>query len=168
MATRRDRKRVPVAMPQLETAPERWLRGIRVSGFTFTVLALLVLAVVVLAPGLKTLVEQRNEIAQLEAEVQQQRESVESLDEEIARWEDPAYIEAQARERLYYVYPGEYSYIIKDDPDRIATPDGAPISAELETTEVDWLATTLSTIFAAGLSDAVPDELVAPVIEDGR
>ena len=28
------------------------------------------------------------------------------------RWEDPAYVEAQARERLHYVMPGETSYVV--------------------------------------------------------
>ena len=40
---------------------------------------------------------------------------VDELEAEIARWDDPAYIEAQARDRLYYVFPGDRSYLVVGD-----------------------------------------------------
>jgi hypothetical protein len=30
------------------------------------------------------------------------------------RWQDPVYIRSQARDRLYYVLPGEVSYLVMD------------------------------------------------------
>ena len=36
----------------------------------------------------------------------QQKQGVADLKAERARWDDPSYIKAQARERLYYVYAG--------------------------------------------------------------
>jgi cell division protein FtsB len=150
----------------MESAPERWLRNIRLSGFTLTVLFLVILAVVVLAPSLKLLVEQQQEMAALEVEVGEQRDSVNNLEDEVARWSDPAYIEAEARDRLLYVYPGEYSYLVIDGTTTATTADGAPISDSIQTTQVDWINSMLGSVLTAGLSTDVADDIVPPVIED--
>ena len=154
---------VPVAMPA-ETAPERWLRTIRFSGFTVVMLGVLILAVIVLAPNLRILIEQRQQIAALQAAVDGTSASVDAFNSEVARWQDPAYIATQARERLYYVFPGDISYLVVAGSHQAATPDGAPISTEVQTTRVDWLQTLLASIYTAGLTDAPPDQLVAPVV----
>ncbi|MEP6480327.1 MAG: septum formation initiator family protein [Rhodoglobus sp.] len=163
------RSRPPVAAPR-ETAPrepsapELWFRNLRVSGFTVVILVLVVLTVVVLAPSLRILVEQRQQIAALEAGLKADKESVQELQKDVARWQDPAYIEAQARERLYYIFPGEYSYLVIDDTGAQTTTDGAPISTELQTTKVDWVKGLLSSVFTAGLTDATPDQLPSPTV----
>jgi cell division protein FtsB len=158
---KRDRtRRIPVALPDMASAPEHWLRRIRVSGFAFTVLGLIVLGLVVLAPNLRTLVEQQREIAQLRTQVEDARESVGELDGEVARWSDPAYIEAQARERIYYVYPGEYTFLVIDDGAEGAGEDEAPvISDEIQSTEVDWMGALLSSVAVAATTDALPEDL---------
>jgi cell division protein FtsB len=150
----------------MESAPERWLRNIRLSGFTLTMLLLVILAVVVLAPSLKLLIEQQQEMSALEVEVGEQRDSVDDLEDEVARWSDPAYIEAEARDRLLYVYPGEYSYLVIDGTTTATTADGAPISDSIQTTRVDWINSMLGSVFTAGLSTDVADDIVPPVIED--
>jgi cell division protein FtsB len=151
-----------VQLPREESAGEGWLRGIRFSGFTVLMLALLVLAIIVLAPNLRIFVEQRAQIAELEASVAEHEEAVDELTEDVARWDDPAYIEAQARERLYFIYPGESSYLVIDDG---ATPNDTstvPITDEILTTQVDWMRAVLSSIYTAGLTVAPPDELTVP------
>lgn len=165
MVKRQKTTRVPVALPQMETAPGSWLRGIRLSGFTVSVLFLLVAAIVVLAPSLRVLIEQQQQIAALRDAVTQQEQAVEDLEQEVARWGDPAYLEAQARERLYYVYPGEVSYLVIDDGQTPVTADGMPISDEIQATEVDWLSAMLSSIVTAGLTESPPDQLIAPDIQ---
>jgi cell division protein FtsB len=159
--------RVPVALPE-ETAPEHWLRTFRLRGFTLVVLILIILTVVVLAPGLRILVEQQQAIAALEAEVAERKESVEELEQDVARWGDPAYVKAQARERLYYVFPGEESYIVIDDGVTPTTPNGVPISDEIQTTKVDWVQSLLASVYMAGLTVAAPGELPAPIIGGGE
>src|SRR6185437_8635249 len=88
--------KVPVAMPE-ESRPAAWLRSFRLSGFALSLLLLIVAALVVLAPGLKTLVEQRQQIAELQTELDQAKGAVKNLKGEVDRWKDPAYIESQAR-----------------------------------------------------------------------
>ena len=76
--------------------------------------ALLVLVlcslVVVLAYPTRQYIAQRAEITKQRAAAEQARKRVQELREEKARWQDPAYIEAQARERLHFVKPGETGY----------------------------------------------------------
>lgn len=152
------RIRVPIALPE-ESQSQSWLRSIRMSGFAGLVLAILVLFIVVLAPGLRTLLEQRQQIADLQSAVDQQRDNVEDLKEQRARWDDQAYIRAQARDRLFYVMPGEYPYLIIDDiPADAAAAGTPPATAQLQATPVDWAASLYSSYLSAGLSDAPPPE----------
>ena len=148
-----------------------WLRSFRLSGFALTVLLLLVAALVVLAPRFKTLVEQRQQIAQLEQEVGQAQDQLDDLDDEVARWTDPAYVESQARDRLYYVYPGDISYLVIDDGDTQEPADELPISDTIQATRVDWMSALLSSIYTAGLTEATPAQLDgavdAPAQSDG-
>lgn len=146
---------------QEESAPERWLRTLRVSGFSVIALVLLALAVVVLAPSLRLLVEQQQQIAALEHSVEEQRAHVEDVKAELGRWSDPAYIEAQARQRLLFVYPGEYSYIVTNATIDEETPvdAGQPVSSELQTTRVDWVGALLASGYGAGLTTAPADDL---------
>lgn len=154
-------------LPREESAGEGWLRGIRFSGFTVLMLGLLVLAIIVLAPNLRIFIEQRAQIAELEQSVQDSQEAVDELTEDVARWEDPAYIEAQARERLYFIYPGESSYVVIDDGASAGDQTAVPITDEILTTEVDWVRALLSSVYTAGLTVAPPDELEVPATGDG-
>ncbi|MDQ1561220.1 MAG: hypothetical protein QOE85_561, partial [Actinomycetota bacterium] len=69
------RVRIPVSLPA-DSAPERWLANIRVSGFTIMIMVLVVFGVVVLAPSLKLLIEQRSQIAALQNSVNKQKDQV--------------------------------------------------------------------------------------------
>ena len=153
-----------MSLPE-ESAPEHWLRTIRFSGFTVLMLGLLILAVIVLAPNLRILIEQQQAIAQLQTEVDEAQESVDGLNEDAARWNDRAYIESQARDRLYYVYPGEVSYLVTGEAADVTTNDGVPVSTSIQTTKIDWVQTLVSSIYTAGLTEDAPDKLTAPVIE---
>ena len=78
-------------------------------------MGVLVLAVVVLAPTIAAFAQQRQQIAELRAAVSQQEDEVQRLRDERERWNDETFIMTQARERLYYVMPGEVSYLVIDD-----------------------------------------------------
>jgi cell division protein FtsB len=156
------RQRVAVALPE-ESAPGHWLRSIQLSGFTFVMLAILVLTIVVLAPSLRTVVEQQNQLAELRASVEEHKDAVNDLEGDIARWDDPAYIEAQARDRIDYVFPGDYTYLVIGEEATATTTDGAPISDDIQTTEVDWARSLLASIVTAGTTTQTAEEIEAPV-----
>ena len=164
MARRVRAKKVAVSLPE-ESAPDHWLRTIRFSGFTVLMLGLLILAVMVLAPNLRILIEQQQNIARLQTQVDEAQESVDALNENVARWDDRAYIESQARDRLYYVYPGEVSYLVTGDAAALTTNDGVPVSASIQTTKIDWVQSLVSSIYTAGLTEDAPGGLTIPAIE---
>jgi len=154
---------VAVRLPA-EAPLGKWLRSIRLSGFAIIALGLIIACVVVLAPSLRVYLEQRQQIALLQNSVANAKKSLGDLTAEKARWNDPNYIEAQARSRLNYVFPGEYSYLVINDKKLAATADGQPISASLQVTQVDWVKSMLSSVFTAGLTDEPTKNLVTPVI----
>jgi hypothetical protein len=72
------------------------------------------------------------------------------------RWQDPAYITTQARERLYYVKPGEVVYLVDDDlPPELAPQEQEPVSDELEAAHTDWMAQLVRSVTEAGLAQTV-------------
>lgn len=149
--------RVPVALPQA-AGSANWLRSIRFSGFTVLMLVVIVMFVVIIAPGLRVYVEQRQQLAALQAAVDARTSENDQLGAEIARWSDPAYIKAEARDRLYYVMPGETSFLVIDDVPPAAT-DSASVSDTISTTQVDWLSSLFASGMSAGLSNETPDQL---------
>jgi cell division protein FtsB len=133
-----------------------WLGGIRLSGFMVIMLGLVVLAAFVLVPTIGTYVDQRQQIAALEAAVELSREQVAELESQRERWADPAYITTQARERLYYVRPGEVVYLVDNDlPPELAPQEQAPVSEQVEQTRTDWMSQLVRSVTEAGLSQTV-------------
>jgi cell division protein FtsB len=160
-AARERTERIPVALPA-EPRAAAWMRNFRLSGFALSVLVLVVAALLVLAPSLKTFVEQQQQIAALEESVRLAQQDVDGLESEIDRWSDPAYVEAQARDRLYYVYPGDITFLVIGDQNAGLEEGGLPISDEIQTTRVDWVRALLSTVYEAGLTEAPPELLPSP------
>jgi cell division protein FtsB len=54
---------------------------------------------------------QRAEIAGLRADVESARSRVAALEIQKQRWEDPAFVAAEARRRLHFVLPGEVGFV---------------------------------------------------------
>jgi cell division protein FtsB len=57
---------------------------------------------------------QQAEIAALENSQASQREKIELLNQQAAKWNDPEYVKSQARQRLHMVLPGEKAMIVID------------------------------------------------------
>ena len=140
------------------------LGQLRVSWLLLVVVGLVVAGFVVLAPTVGLLLEQRRDIAALEAQVAAQEANVEALSAEAARWDDPAYIEAQARDRLFFVYPGETSFVVLDDRSALETASADVPSATLEAPASDWASAAAGSFLLAGLTTLAPTSL-APVPE---
>lgn len=148
----------PSRRPQVDVRD--WASGIRLSGFMVIMLSLVVLGAWVLVPTLGTYIDQRQKIAALEASVQVSADEIEALEQVRERWDDPAYITTQARERLYYVKPGEVTYLVDNDLDPASLPqEQAPVSDELEERPADWMPQLLRSVAGAGLAqNAIPAE----------
>ena len=83
---------------------------------------MLVLAVLTVsyASSLRAYLEQRGHINDLKTQIAEHEANIDSLESEKDRWEDPAYVAKQARERLGYVMPGEKTYLVLGE-------DGEPL-----------------------------------------
>lgn len=102
--------RVAGRAPRVVTPP----RGLSRRAAVMAVLLLVVATAI--SPFVRALVAQQSRIAALEAEVAEREQRVSDLDTELARWDDPAFVVAQARQRFTYVMPGEVGYVVLDDP----------------------------------------------------
>ncbi len=98
------------------TSSNRWLRLV-------VMCAVLMVLVVLLAPAMRTWVDQKRQIQALEEKIARQKQTVSELKREQLAWKDPAFIKAQARERLKYVAPGERAFTTLDQrPGSTSTP----------------------------------------------
>jgi len=89
----------------------------RLTGRAVVLLLVLAVLVMTLAFPLREFVQQRSQIAALEQELAARQNRVDSLRTQAQRWNDPDFIEAQARQRLHYVYPGETGYVVLSPKD---------------------------------------------------
>lgn len=99
---------------------------------TFTGRAVIVVCVlaalaVTLAVPVRELLSQQAEIASLSEEVAAAEERVDELSAQVADWNDPAFVAAQARTRLHFVFPGEVGYVVLGADDRPLEPQEQPL-----------------------------------------
>ncbi len=117
-----------------------------------------VLAFVLVAPTFRAYLAQAAQNAQLRHEVAMAKAHNEELTAQLARWNDQAYVIAQARERLAYVLPGETAYRVVDPQSAPAVPKapatGAPAAADGST--APWYANLWGSVQAAGQISGAP------------
>jgi cell division protein FtsB len=114
------------------------------------VLALVVcLLAISLAYPLREYLSQRGDISSIRSRVAQQEKSVADLRSEQKRWQDPAYVERQARERLHFVMPGETSYVVLE-PDETPARDGVLPATPRPVARSPWFTDLWRTVEVAG------------------
>jgi len=140
-----------------------WASSLRFSGFTMLIVALVIIGALIVSPSLSTYVQQQRELSELRASVQLHREAVEKADEARSKWQDPVYVRAQARGRLYYVMPGEKQLSVIQD---IVIPEESTetTSDTLSEIEQNWGEALLTSTLRAGTTTASPDELRAMLL----
>lgn len=145
------------------------------------VLALVLAALVLmLAVPIRSWVAQRAEIASLQADVDAARARVAELQVLKERWNDPAFIAAEARRRLHFVLPGEIGFttVGADGKPLVETIEAAKVLATMTWAEKLWGAvqeaddaadTTAASIMdsASVLPESLPADLVAPAPVSG-
>lgn len=150
-------------------AADAQLGRLRVSWTLLVVASLVVVGAFALAPSIGLLLEQRQTIGALQQQVADQQESVDELGAQVAQWSDRAFIEAQARDRLFYVYPGETAYVVLDDRGPAESVDEAPaFTTDLVERQGDWVQAGIASVVLAGLTEAGADELTSGTPLDTR
>lgn len=97
----------------------RWRHGLRITQRAIILGVVLVVLLVSYATTLRVYLNQQFQIAKARQQVAEHEQAIRDLEDEIERWQDPAYVQIQARERLGWVVPGETGF-------RVIGPDGAP------------------------------------------
>jgi cell division protein FtsB len=96
-------------------------RKVSLTGRAAILAVVLVVLVISFALPLRGWFAQRGQVAALQEDIASDQQAITELEQELQRWEDPRYVEAQARERLRWVKPGDVGFIVLgDDP---ANPD---------------------------------------------
>ena len=92
----------------------------------------LVLAVLMVsyASSLRAFLEQREHLSSLRASIAESSTNIDDLEREKQRWEDPAYVEMQARQRFGWVMPGEIGFQVIDE-------NGNPLADDNSLTDPD-------------------------------
>ena len=99
-------------------------------------------------PSLREYLSQKAQHDAVIAQIEQARATNAALEDELALWDDPAYVKAQARERLSYVMPGETTYVVVD-AGSVATSAAQEAQASQEHHD-PWYVTLRSTVRVAG------------------
>jgi len=119
---------------------------------TAVLVGVLALAFAVVAPSVRAYLDQQAMLEGLRADAAVAQAEVDDLSAEVARWDDPAFLVAQARERLAYVFPGETPFRVID-PETVTGPaEGSPAAERDPETLVGatWYDRLWETVVAAG------------------
>ena len=90
------------------------LRRPRLTGRTMLVAAMALFLVVILASPFQTYLNRRASVASSERQQRDLAAKVAPLQAQNDLWQDPAYVERQARVRLQYIRPGDTLYTVLD------------------------------------------------------
>jgi len=95
-------------------------RGLGATRRLALLVALLVVLFLAYMPSLVVYLDQQRQIVAARQAIAAKQAEVDAMRDEITRWQDPAYVKAQARDRLGWVVPGETGFVV-------IGPDGRPV-----------------------------------------
>ena len=138
--------------------------NLRQNVYLVSIFTVIVIGFLVIAPQLQFWFQQRQKISDAQAEVQAMRDSNNHLRNDKRRWEDPVYVRSQARDRLFYVLPGEISYLVVG-ADEVNASDvtgtlgeklaqqrkTSQISQSIAQTKNNWVTNLVESVVVAGL-----------------
>ncbi len=153
--------------PKAKAAPS----GAGGSRFTTRALVLLVVMVLLIASytaSLHTWWQQRQEIRATEAEIEWRKTQIAELTDDAQRWDDPAFIAQQARERFGWVLPGEVGYRVLDADGEVEG-DGPQLTEPEGDLEPTWYGQLWESVEVAGLEQvATPNPVEVPDVPLGQ
>jgi cell division protein FtsB len=129
-------------------------------GFRIATLGLASMLVFALTfPTVRLYLGEHQELEVLREQAQAAQEATDELKAQLRRWDDPAFVQAQARERLSYVMPGDIAFKVVD-PQNARTPTPTPTSSSPvvdvrpngagDSDDIPWYRELWETVVAAG------------------
>ncbi|MCB0910335.1 MAG: septum formation initiator family protein [Propionibacteriaceae bacterium] len=97
-----------------------WQRGLHLTRRALVMVVVIVAMAISFGTSLRVYLTQQHDQAVAEQQIRERSAQIADLESELARWNDPDYVKAQARERLGWVMPGETGY-------RVVGADGQPL-----------------------------------------
>lgn len=107
------------------------LRAVKLNSATVSIILVIVAGTFLISSDVQAFLNQRRQIAEMEQSIEQAKQAVDDMQAERDRWQDPVYIRSQARDRLYYVLPGEVSYLVMDTDGLDLTDTSGTVGAKL-------------------------------------
>ncbi|MHA3947012.1 septum formation initiator family protein [Cellulomonas bogoriensis] len=152
--------------PERPARPARLARLVSVRGLVFTVVVLV--GFTLLFPTVRAYLSQRAELEGLAAEVEAAEARERDLEAELRRWDDPAFVQAQARSRLSFVFPGQTAFrvidpeVVPDEDPLEPLPSGAGPHLPDGEDGGPWYATVWESVRLAGEVDSVLEQEASP------
>jgi cell division protein FtsB len=159
--------KVPVALSQGKLLA----RMLKLNSSSVSLILVIVLGTFVVSQDVQIYLDQRRQIVEMEQSIDLAEEAVAQMQAERDRWQDPVYIRSQARDRLYYVLPGEVSYLVMnsegmDFSDTSGTlgavlaekRNADDISLEAKAAQENWVDSILESVLRASLDSGVAED----------
>lgn len=144
---------------------------LKLNSSSVSLILVIVLGTFVVSQDVQIYLDQRRQIVEMEQSIDLAEEAVAQMQAERDRWQDPVYIRSQARDRLYYVLPGEVSYLVMnangmDFSDTSGTlgavlaekRNADEISLEAKAAQENWVDSILESVLRASLDSEVAEE----------
>ena len=144
---------------------------LKLNSSSVSLILVIVLGTFLVSQDLQIYLDQRRQIVEMEQSIALAEEAVEQMQKERDRWQDPVYIRSQARDRLYYVLPGEVSYLVMnsegmDFSDTSGTlgsvlaekRNADEISLEAKAAQENWVDSIIESVLRAALDTEIADE----------
>ena len=145
-------------------------RMLKLNSVSVSVILVIILGTYLISPDVQSYLNQRREIVEMEQSIQLAKDAVVDMQAERDRWQDPVYIRSQARDRLYYVLPGEVSYLVMDseglDFSDTSNTLGAllaqqrnadEISLEVSAAKANWVDSLMETLLRSAMETPVEE-----------
>lgn len=121
-----------------------------------------------LAPSLQIYLTQLREIQLAEQAIEQAKQDIVDMEKERDRWRDPGYIKSQARDRLYYVMPGEVSFLVMNadavELDTVtvgevlaAKRNATSVSGNVSAADANWIHSVVESVLRSSLEKPSAD-----------
>lgn len=120
----------------------------RVTGRAVVLILVVAVLTVSYASSMRAYLQQRAEITELKDTISERSANIDALEREKRRWQDPAYVRTQARERFGYLMPGETAFVVLDE-------DGLPLEPQAELSDPETVGDQTPDAFWNGAWESV-------------
>ena len=124
-----------------------------ISGRSLAFATTLLILAITLAPPTQRYFAQCAQINSYKAQIAGANATLKQAQDELLKWNDPAYVAQQARTRLHYVFPGERQYAVigaGKQPGQDQAP-AAPVANQIPI-GIPWYAQVISSITATNVN----------------